>query len=125
MPQANTIYTDITIIVVRPNLRQAAEDAAVAADPEGGAGTFIPGAPLRFAGDASNTVAAYWCQWNMKREQRSAFASSMGGPMNIIAAGGKVNAAHDSWMFDATDGAWTAEQVLQALGFDRMAPVDI
>lgn len=123
---ADTVYTDVTTIVVRPELQQAAEAAAVAADPEGGAGTFVPGVPLRAAGDQSNAVAAYWCRWNMRSGQRSAFASSMGGPMNILSPGAKVDTTRDRWMFDSTGpGGWTPEQVLAALGLDRLAPADI
>lgn len=127
-PSAATIYTDVTIIVVKPSVQQQAENAAVAADPEGGAGTFIPGSPLRAAGDQTNTVAAYWARWNMTKEQRSAFATRMGGPNNIIAAGGNVasfGSSRDRWFFDAVEGAWTPEGVLAALGLDYMAPADI
>ena len=110
-----TEYTDITIIVVLAPLQQDAEDAAIAAEPEAGAGTFVPGSPLRLAGDESNTVHAYWARWNMLPGQRSAFASSMGGPMNIISVGDKVQTNRDRWMFDAVEGQWTAEAVLDAL----------
>lgn len=117
-PTAATIYTDITIIVIKPELQAKAEAAAIAADPAGGAGTFVPGVPLRRAGDPTNTVAAYWCRWNMIPGQRSAFASSIGGPMNILSAGATVPTNRDRWMFDARDGQWAPDQVLAALGLD-------
>lgn len=123
--QRLTEYTDVTIIVVKASLQQAAEAAAIAADPEGGAGSFVPGVRLRLASDPTNTVVAYWTQWNMKPSQRSTFANTIGGPNNIIAAGGNVPAfssQRDRWFFDATDGAWTPEGVLAALG---LAPVSV
>lgn len=114
-----TDFTDVTIIVIKPSAQAGAEAAAKAADPEGGAGTFVPGVRLRLAGDPTNTTAAYWCQWNMTKGQRSTFAQNMGGPNNIIAAGGNVPAFssnRDRWFFDATPGAWTPQAVLTALG---------
>lgn len=117
-----TEFTAVTLIVVRPELQQAAEDAAVAADAEGGAGTFVPGVPLREAGDAGNTVVAYWARWHMLPGQRSAFASAMGGPMNLISAGQNVNLNRDRWMFDAAIAQWTPQEVLDVLGFDRLEP---
>jgi hypothetical protein len=117
-PNAQTEYSAITIIVVKASLQQQAENAAIAADPEGGAGTFVPGVPLRLAGDESNTPVAYWCQWNMKPQQRSAFASNMGGPINVLAPGASVPLNRDRWLFEASgEGAWTGEQVLAALGY--------
>lgn len=124
MPSVQTEYSDITLIVVKFAIRQQAENAAIVADPEGGAGTFIPGVPLRVAGDTSNTVAAVWARWNMKKAQRSTFAVEMGGPNNIIAAGGNVPAfstSRDRWFFDAVEGAWTPDQVLGALGLATLA----
>jgi hypothetical protein len=120
-----TLFTDVTIIVVKPSLQQGAEAAAIAADPGGGAGTFVPGVPLRAAGDATNTVVAYWCRWNMKPSQRSTFAQTIGGPNNIIAKGGNVPAFtsnRDRWFFDASAAGWTGGEVLAALG---LAPLGL
>jgi hypothetical protein len=116
-----TEYTAITFIVVKAAIRQQAEAAAVAADPTGGAGTFVPGQPLRVVGDASNTPVAYWCRWNMKPAQRSAFASTIGGPINVLAKGQVPNLSRDKWMFDGDEGQWTPEEVLAALGYARLA----
>ena len=118
-----TEYSEPVFIVVRPALQAAAEAAAVAADPTGGAGTFVPGVPLRLAGDATNTVAAYWCRWNMKPAQRAAFAAAIGGPINVLALGQTPNLTRDRWMLDATDGAWTPDQVLAALGLTTLRPL--
>lgn len=111
-----TAYTDVTIIVVKPNLQQAAETAARAAEPNGGAGTFVPGVWLRTAG-GPDIPAAYVCRWTMKPGQRAAFASSMGGPMNVLAPGANIPTNRDRWMFDASGpNGWTIEQVMAALG---------
>lgn len=107
-----TEYTALTYIVVRASIQQQAEDAAVAADPEGGSGTFVPGIPLRAAGDDTNTPVAYWCRWNMKPSQRSAFASNMGGPINLLTVDKTPNMNHDKWLLDAAEGQWTPEAVL-------------
>lgn len=120
-PKSQTIYTDITTIVVLAALRDQAEVAAIAAEPDGGAGTFVPGVPLRSAGDATNAVKAYWCRWNMKVGQRSAFAQSLGGPINILAPGASVPTNRDRWMFDSTTG-WSPDEVLAAL---NLATIDI
>lgn len=123
MPQqhAQAVPVERVILVVRANLQQQAEAAAIAADPEGGAGTFVPGTPLRAAGDMSNTVVAYWSNWAMLEGQRAIFAREMGGPNNVIAPGGNVNQGAARWMFDANEpNGWTADQVLAALGFDTL-----
>ena len=111
--------TAVTTIVVLASLREQAESAAIAADPAGGAGTFVPGVPLRVAGNGSNTPVAYWCRWNMKPGQRSAFAAAMGGPMNVIKPGGAVQTNRDRWMFESSDpDGWTGDQVLAVLGYE-------
>ena len=117
-----TEFTAITIIVVRASVQASAEAAAIAADPQGGAGTFANGVPLRSAG-GPNTPVAYWCRWNMKPQQRAAFASNLGGPLNVLAVGQQPNMSRDAWMFDAAEGQWTPAAVLAALGFDTYALV--
>ena len=119
-----TEYSAPVFIVVRPTLQQDAETAAVTADPDAGEGTFVPGIPLREAG-GPNVPAAFWARWNMKPGQRSAFASAIGGPMQVIEPGGNVNLNRDRWMFDAneTDG-WQPQQVLDVLGLDIYERVD-
>lgn len=109
---------DTTIIVVRPTLRAQAEAACVAADPEGGAGTFNPGVPLRAVGDTTNTVVAYWANWHMQPGQRAAFASSLGGPVSTYRLGQAPHLGRNRWMFDATPGQWTPDAVLAALGLE-------
>lgn len=117
-----TAYTAVTLIVVRVELQQAAEDAAVSADPDAGAGTFVPGVGLVDASGDPDTIVAYWARWHMLPGQRSAFASAMGGPMNLISAGQNVNTNRDRWMFDAAGGQWTPQQVLDVLGMARYYP---
>lgn len=110
---------DTTTIVVLAALQQQAENAAITADPEGGAGTFIPGVGLRAAGDETNTVKAYWCRWNMKTGQQAAFATALGGPVNVYKPGDAVHLDRDRWMFDSNVG-WGQWEVLAALGLDLL-----
>lgn len=118
-----TEYSEVVTIVVKAALRAQAEAAAVAADPTGGAGTFIPGVPLRIIGDATNTVVAYWCRWNMKPAQRGAFAAALTGPVNILAPGVAVPGNRDQWLFDSNGtSGWTGSQVLTTLGYATLAP---
>ncbi len=116
-------YTDTVYFVVLAELRQAAEAASIAADPEGGAGTFIPGTPLRLANDPTNTTVAYWCRWAMKPSQRSALVSNIGGPLSVLPVGGTLrsNPNDKKWLFN---GDWVAQDVLNALGFDVHASPD-
>lgn len=109
---------DTITIVVLAALQQQAENAAVAAEPEFGAGTFIPGSALRAKGDETNAVKAYFARWNMKDGQRSAFAQSLGGPMNVYAPGEAVHLNRDRWMFDSNVG-WSLLEVMDALGLDH------
>lgn len=122
---ALTEFTAVTLIVVKASVQQQAEAAAITADPEGGAGTFVPGTPLRATGDATNTVVAYWARWNMKPGQRQIFAQTMGGPNNIIAVGGNVPLNRDRWFFDAAEGQWTPDQVLAVLGYEKVPFEDV
>lgn len=113
----STEYTAVTTIVVLESIRQEAEQAAIAADPEGGAGTFVPGTPLRAVGDSTNTPVAYWCRWNMKPGQMAAFAQNMGGPLQVLNPGQQPNMSRDRWMFDSSEG-WSPQEVLTALNFE-------
>lgn len=113
-----TSYTDIVIIVIRPSLQAQAELAARAADPASGAGTFVPGNALCNLGDAAQTPSAYWCRWNMQPAQHAAFAQTIGGPLNVLKLGASVPAGRDRYLFDATEGQWTPEAVMAALGLD-------
>lgn len=115
-----TLYVNPTIIVVLASLQQAAEAAVIAAEPDGGAGTFVPGKGLRRAGDASNKVVAYEAGWPLKKGQRSAFATALGGPINLLGAGAPVQKDADRWMFDAN--VWSRERVLSALGLADLVP---
>lgn len=113
---------DTTTIVVLAALQQKAEDAAISADPAGGAGTFVPGIPLRAAGDATNTVKAYWARWNMQTGQQSAFATALGGPVSVYAPGQTPHLNRDRWLFDSNAGGWQPHEVLAALSLDTLIP---
>lgn len=112
---------DTTTIVVLAALQQQAENAAITADPNGGKGTFVPGVPLRAAGDTTNTIRAYWCRWNMQTGQQSAFATALGGPVSIYLPGQKIHSTRDRWMFDSNAGGWQPHEVLIALNLDTIS----
>lgn len=115
---------DTTTIVVLAALQQQAENAAITADPAGGAGTFVPGIPLRAAGDNTNAVKAYWARWNMKAGQQGAFATALGGPVSVYAPGQQVHLNRDRWMFDNSTGGWQPHEVLAALNLETLMSED-
>lgn len=112
---------DVTTIVVLAALQQQAERAAVAADPQGGTGTFVPGIGLRAVGDDTNTIKAYWSRWNMKAGQQGAFATALGGPVSVYLPGQSVHLKRDRWMFNSNTG-WAPHEVLAALGLTTLIP---
>ena len=122
--QSLTAYSQRLIIVVKAAVRQAAEDTAIVADPEGGAGTFVPGTPLRAAGDATNTPVAYWTAWTMTQEQKDRLVAEFGrraGDFTIYPAGANLPSNRSYWMCDANEGGWAPEGVLAALGYAALA----
>lgn len=110
---------DVVTIVVLAALQQQAEQAAITAEPTFGAGTFVPGSALRKAGDATNTPYAYFARWNMQQGQRDAFATSLGGPLNVYSPGQTPHLNRDRWLFDSNTG-WSLGEVMEALGLDYM-----
>lgn len=113
---------DTTTIVVLASIQQQAENAAVAADPARGAGTFVPGVPLRAVGDSTNTIKAYWARWNFKPGQQNAFAQALGGPVNIYLPGQQVHLNRDRWMFANINGGWAPHEVLAVLNLSTLIP---
>lgn len=109
-----------TIIVVKASRQGDAELAARVADPEGGAGTFNPGVPLARASQPEGAVVAFWASWQMTWEQRAMFCTAMATP--CLPPGADVRRTADEWVFEASEpGGWTAEQVLETLGFQQPA----
>jgi hypothetical protein len=104
-------------VVVRASQRQKAAAAAAAADPVGGTETFLPGVPLRVAGDAANTAVAFWCRWVMTDAERESFDAAMGG-LDVLTADRRPDRRRSVWAFDATD--WTPAEVLAALVLDTL-----
>ena len=121
-----TEYTQRLIIVVRAAMRQMAEEMAIVADPEGGAGTFIPGTPLRVAGDATNTPVAYWTGWTMTQEQRDRLTAEFGrraGSFDVFVKGNNIRMNRQYWAFASAEQAgptvgFNFTEVLGILGFD-------
>ena len=122
-----TDYTQRLIIVVKAAARQMAEDACIVADPEA-AGTFFPGQPLRNAGDATNTVVAYWTSWVMTQAQKDNLVAEFGrkaGEFPIYTKNDNVPNNRNFWSFLASQqdpiNGWTSVEVLAELGFDVLA----
>lgn len=121
-----TVYTQRLIIVVKAAVRQLAEDVAVVADPEGGAGTFVPGTPLRADG-GPNTAAAYWTAWTMTQDQRDRLIAEFGrraGAVTVYTKASNVPTNVNYWLFETADQSgpavgFTPDEVLALLPYDR------
>jgi hypothetical protein len=119
-------YDRRAIIVARPAVANAMNQAAADIDVLGGAQTFT--VPLRQAGDATNTIVGYWCSWALtpamvtalraRLQARGATASEA----SVILAGQTPTPGNRIYFFDARDDVgWTPAQVLTALGADVLA----
>lgn len=119
-------YDRRAIIVARPAVAAAMNQAAADVDALGGDKTFT--VPLRLAGDATNTIRGYWCSWALEAatvttlrarlQARGATASEA----SLILAGGTVTQSNRVFFFDGREGiGWTPRQVLTALGVDTLA----
>ena len=129
-----TAYTVKRLIFVAAPVQDLACQLAQVADPTGWADEWS--VPLRQAGDASNTVVGYWCQWvmtpDMKTALDGALASSSVSPpatdaeRHVYVLGEALPALSSTQRIvicDASDGQWTPDAGLAAMGLDRM-PVD-
>jgi hypothetical protein len=120
-------YDRRAIIVARPAVATAMNQAAANIDALGGAQTFT--VPLRAAGDATNTIVGYWCSWARTAAQVTALRAAMqnrGATVSettAILAGQTPTPGNRIYFFDGRDGiGWTPAQVLAALGADTLAP---
>ena len=124
-----TAYTVKRLIFVAAPVQQLACQLAQVADPTGWQNEWS--VPLRQAGDASNTVVGYWCQWVMTDAMRQALdgalASSNVTPpatdaeKHVYALGETLpllSTAQRIVICDSSDGQWTPDAGLAALGLD-------
>jgi len=128
-----TAYTARLIIVVRPGIAAAANDAAKLVDLMGGEKTFT--VPLRLAGDATNTIRAYWANWALTPAQMTAIRDRLiekgatADEVVVVTAADKptfvpVPTAR-IYVFDARWEAtsWTPAEVLTVLGLDTLTTI--
>lgn len=86
--------------------------------------------PLRQAGDATNTVVAYWCDWLMTSAVAQKIqtwmlnhgATSAEASLVPVGAAGSVIRQQRIAIFKFPD--WTQEQVLSTLGLDVLAATE-
>lgn len=120
-----TAWTRSIIVVLRPAVAAAANTALKDAtfDPEGGDKTFT--VALRTAGDATNTVAAYWAAGAVKPAMLTALrtrlqaAGATTAETTLIPKTATLAsvATQRIWCFDGA--VWTPDEVLAFLGVDR------
>lgn len=119
-------YDRRAIIVVRPAVAAAMNQAAADLDALGGAQTFT--VPLRAAGDASNAIVGYWCSWALtaamvttlraRLQARGATAAEA----SPILVGQTPAPGQRIYFFDGREGVgWAPADVLAALGADTLA----
>lgn len=123
-----SVYTQRAIIAARPAFAAAANTAAKRVDTTGGERTFT--VALRQAGDATNTIRAYWCGWQLTPAMVTALRTRLQeqgattADITVVPAARKGSytfpAEAKCAIFDAREGAWTAPEVLAALGMDRL-----
>lgn len=124
-----TVYTRRFIIVARTALATAANQAAKLVDLGGGERTFT--VPLRLAGDATNTVRAFWCGWTLTVAEAQAIRDRLVEKGATAAETVIVTAADKPtftpvptariYVFDARPAIWQPGEVLSVLGLDTLA----
>lgn len=122
------------IVAVKPAVAAAANTAANQSDtdPAGGDKTFT--ATLRLIGDVTNTVRAYWCSWEMTAAKATALRTRLQeqgfsvGETSVVSIAEKLtfvaNPLAKGYVFRGEsvngDGGWTPQEVLTALGLERI-----
>lgn len=113
------------LVAVRAASADAANRAAAVIDPPPASDAFDQ--PLRQAGDATMTIVAYWCSWQLTTGTKAALVQAFRdegfttAELQPIPAQSSPNPAHNIFVFDADD--WTDTQVGLALNVRRI-PVD-
>jgi hypothetical protein len=128
-----TVYSGLhdtrwTIVVKTADVANA-NLAARVVEPDGD--TFTVG--LRNAGDATNTITAYWCSWQMPSAVASNLAGQVRSRLGLTAqqmavvpptnkAGYTPPAGWRLLVFDGTFGTgWTPDEILAKLGLATRA----
>lgn len=111
------------IMVARPAVASMCNDAAENSVADGHRPFDVP---LRQAGDASNTVVAYWCDWLMDNTTAQKIqtwmlnngATQAEASLVPVGTAGSVIRQQRIAIFKFPD--WTPDQVLSVLGLDRL-----
>jgi hypothetical protein len=124
-------YDTRWLIVVKAANVADANAAARVVEPDGD--TLTVG--LRQAGDATNTIVAYWCNWSMPATVSNQVANQMRQALNLSAAQMSIvrpdqrgtYSPPGNWKLVAFDAnfatGWPAHEVLAVLGLDVLADV--
>jgi D-alanyl-D-alanine carboxypeptidase len=119
-------YDRRAIIVARPAVATAMNQAAATIDTLGGSQTFT--VPLRTSGDATNTIVGYWCSWALTAalvtQLRTALQNkgATASEATVILAGQTPTPGNRVYFFDGREGiGWSPDSVLAALGADRLS----
>lgn len=119
-------YDRRAIIVARPAVAAAMNQAAATIDVLGGAQTFT--VPLRAAGDATNAIVGYWCSWALTAAMVTALRAALqnkgatASEASVILAGATPTPGNRVYFFDGRDSVgWAPADVLSALGADCLA----
>jgi hypothetical protein len=120
-------YTQRAIIVARPAVANAMNQAAADVDVLGGAQTFT--VPLRASGDATNTIVGYWCSWALTAAMVTALRTRLqargatAAETTPILLGQTPTPGNRVYFFDGREGVgWAPADVLTALGADTLSP---
>jgi hypothetical protein len=124
-----TVYTNRLILVVRQAFADKANVASKLVDTVGGERTFT--VPLRLAGDATNTIRAYWAGWTLTPAQAAALRTRLqeqgllDGEVVVVTKADQAtfvpNLQARAYIFDARPGAWAPQEALAVLNLDTLA----
>lgn len=112
------------IMVARPAVAAMCNDAAENSVADGNRPFDVP---LRVAGDASNTIVAYWCDWLMDNATAQKIQTWMlnhgatQAEASLVPVGTAQATIRQQRIAIFRDPDWSSAQVLSTLGLDRFA----
>ena len=114
------------IMVARPAVASMCNDAAQNSIADGNRPFDVP---LRVAGDATNTIVAYWCDWLMDTATASKIQTWMlnhgatTAEASLVPVGTSQSVIRQQRIAIFRDPDWTPDQVLSVLGLDVLAVI--
>lgn len=112
------------IMVARPAVASMCNDAAQNSIADGNRPFDVP---LRQAGDATNTVVAYWCDWLMTSATAQKIQTWMlnhgatQAEASLVPVGTAQSVIRQQRIAIFRDPDWSSDQVLSTLGLDVLA----